>query len=58
MTNALHTDISGYMRLDEKIEYSINLLRKSEEMAFNWWISGKSFDKFYADEYLQQKIEF
>lgn len=39
MTNALHTDISGYMRLDEKIEYSINLLRKSEEMAFNWWIS-------------------
>lgn len=34
MTNARHTDISGYMRLDEKIEYSINLLRKSEEMAF------------------------
>lgn len=33
MTNARHTDISGYMRLDEKIEYSINLLRKSEEMA-------------------------
>ena len=28
------------------------------EFAFNWWISGKSFDKFYADEVLQQKIEF
>lgn len=33
MTNARRTDISGYMTLDEKIEYSINLLRKSEEMA-------------------------
>lgn len=33
-------------------------LSKDSEMAFNWWISGKSFDKFYADEYLQQKIEF
>ena len=33
-------------------------LSKDSEMAFNWWISGKSFDKFYADEYLQKKIEF
>lgn len=54
------------MNLTEKIEYSINLLKKSEkmalemdpEMAFNWWISGKSFKQFYADEYLQQKIDF
>lgn len=28
------------------------------ELGFNWWISGKSFDKFYADEVLQQKIDF
>ena len=28
------------------------------EFGFNWWISGKSFDKYYADEVLQQKIEF
>ena len=28
------------------------------EFGFNWWISGKSFDKFYADEVLQQKIDF
>lgn len=28
------------------------------ETGFRWWISGKSFDKFYADEFLQQKIEF
>jgi len=26
--------------------------------GFNWWISGKSFKKFYADEILQQKIKF
>ena len=28
------------------------------ETSFRWWISGKSFDKFYADEVLQQKINF
>lgn len=28
------------------------------EFGFRWWISGKSFDKFYADEVLQQKIDF
>lgn len=28
------------------------------ETGFRWWISDKSFDKFYADEVLQQKIEF
>ena len=28
------------------------------ETGFRWRISDKSFDKFYADEFLQQKIEF
>lgn len=28
------------------------------ETCFRWWISGKSFDKFYADEFQQQKINF
>lgn len=28
------------------------------EFRFKWWISDKSFDKFYADEVLQQKIDF
>lgn len=31
---------------------------KSSDLAFKWWISGKSFDEFYADEVLQQKIKF
>lgn len=30
----------------------------NSETNFRWWISGKSFDKFYADEVLQQKINF
>lgn len=33
-------------------------LSDDEEMAFNWWISGKSFKQFYADEYLQMKLDF
>ena len=31
---------------------------KDAETGFNWWISDKPFEKFYADEFLQQKIEF
>lgn len=28
------------------------------EMIFDWWISGKSYSKWYADKFLQTKIEF
>lgn len=30
----------------------------SAETNFRWWISGKSFAQFYADEFQQQKINF
>ena len=36
----------------------IDLNLSDAETGFRWWISGKSFNKFYADEFLQQKIEF
>jgi phosphoadenosine phosphosulfate reductase len=36
----------------------INHNFKDAEIGFRWWISGKSFDKFYADEFQQQKINF
>ena len=36
----------------------INHNFKDAETGFNWWISDKPFDKFHADEFLQQKIEF
>lgn len=28
------------------------------DMALKWWISKKSFKEFYADEVMQQKLEF
>lgn len=28
------------------------------EKIFNWWISGKSYDKWYAETYLQGKLDF
>lgn len=28
------------------------------EFGFRWWLSGESFDKFYAKEVLQKKIDF
>lgn len=30
----------------------------TKELAFEWWISRKSLEKFYADEVLQYKIDF
>ena len=36
----------------------VNHKFQDAETGFNWWISGKSFDKFYSDEVLQQKIDF
>ena len=34
---------------------------KEQEIAeniFDWWISGKSYEKWYADRFLQQTIKF
>ena len=28
------------------------------EVGFKWWISGKNFNQYYAEEFLQQKIDF
>ena len=36
----------------------INHNFQDAELGFKWWISGKSFNKFYAEEVLQQKIDF
>lgn len=36
----------------------INHNFQDPEFGFKWWISGKSFDKFYAQEILQSKIDF
>lgn len=27
------------------------------EKIFDWWISGKSYSKWYADKYLQLKLD-
>lgn len=36
----------------------INHNFQDAEFGFNWWISEKSFDEFYADEVLQMKLDF
>jgi len=33
-------------------------LKNSPDDMFDWWISGKSYKKWYAEKYLQQKINF
>ena len=31
---------------------------RSPEIGLKWWISGKSYEKFYADEIMQSKLNF
>ena len=35
-----------------------NHVEECAEMNFRWWISGKNYKQFYADEYQQLKIDF
>lgn len=62
-------DIKEYPHVVRKWKKAIEWLRENKwaqreqlpddvEMSFNWWISGEAFKKFYADEFLQQKIDF
>ena len=53
--------------LQQKMMYSIDLLKKAERLAlaygggnglYDWWISGKSYKEWYADKFLQTKLEF
>jgi phosphoadenosine phosphosulfate reductase len=32
--------------------------RQIAENIFEWWISGKSYKKWYAEKFLQLKLEF
>lgn len=38
--------------MTEEQEYQI------AENIFEWWISGKSYKKWYSEKFLQLKIEF
>ena len=44
-----------YAKLKEKGLVYSNL---SPDDMFDWWISGKSYKQWYAEKYLQQKINF
>lgn len=36
----------------------INYNFSDPETVFRWWISGKNYQEFYAEEFLQQKFDF
>ena len=51
---AMHgfSDSSSSDRLTEEQENEI------AENIYDWWISGKSYKEWYADKFLQTKLEF
>lgn len=40
------------------VEQSEETERQIAEMIFDWWISGKAYSQWYAETFLQQKIDF
>ena len=46
------SDSSSSDRLTDEQEDEI------AENIYNWWISGKAFDKWYAEKFTQKKIDF
>lgn len=51
--NAEGEDVNAVSQLtDEQIE------REVAEAIFDWWISKKSYRKWYADKYLQRELNF
>lgn len=51
-TNEGFSSSSSSVRLTEEQENQI------AENIFDWWISGKSYKRWYADKFLQLKIKF
>lgn len=44
--------VIGWLMENDYVSYDF----KSPEFGLRWWISGKSFESFYADEILQYKL--
>lgn len=40
-----------------KMQKSVELIKIAENI-FDWWISGISYEKWYSQKFLQQKIDF
>lgn len=49
-----------WIQIIEKLKNAgyINKNFDDAEFAFEWWISGKNYKEFYAEQVLQKKIEF
>ena len=52
-------DIIGFLESPSSF-VARGAIREQEiaENIFDWWISGKSYKKWYAERFLQQKIKF
>lgn len=50
--NAKFSDSSSCDRFNDELETEI------AENIFDWWISGKSYKKWFAEKFLQQKFNF
>ena len=50
--------INTIKKLTELGYFNRSKTKENTEIKFDWWISKKSYNQFYSDEFLQGKIDF
>ena len=50
--------LDALKEIETRIEMGRHASMQTAENIFDWWISGKSYKKWYAEKFLQMKLEF
>ena len=58
MEERQHRPLGGFSGSSSSDGLTEEQEREIAENIYDWWISGKSYKKWYAERFLQYKIEF
>ena len=53
-----HRPVGGFSDGSSSVGLTEEQEREIAENIYDWWISGKSYKQWYAEKFLQQKLDF
>lgn len=53
-----HRPVGGFSDGSSSVGLTEEQEREIAENIYDWWISGKGYKKWYAEKFLQQKLDF
>ena len=53
-----HRPVGGFSESSSSVGLTEEQEREIAENIYDWWISGKGYKKWYAEKFLQQKLDF